>query len=339
LAAGAEPLPARWFHGTQALIFPQDPGTDTRYFLPVTVPVPDQLRALLPADGSKQILAPDGSLSVEILRPPDRLPSARQPLEGTLGQLVQVEGYDLLSPAIQAGKPLDLLLHWRVVTNPDPRRRWTWFVHLLDSRGYRWANWSGQGVEVADWRPGDHIIQYVSLEVPFDAPDVAYHLQVGVFDRGSEERLLTASGADHLVMEGLRVEPADRDSVAGIIAKHERGRLGEDLVFLGSNLSARRVSPGSDLVVTLAWAPTVPLVEDRVFHLRLVTTGDRVIQEKDWSPLAGEYPTSRWPVGRIVRDVVELTIPGDVEPGKLQLIVSAYGLEGTVQAGRLEIGP
>ncbi len=171
--------------------------------------MPDQLRALLPADGAQQLLAPDGSLSVEILRPPAEPPSARQPVEGLLGDQVQVVGYDLVSPAIQAGQPLDLLLHWRVVTNPDPRRQWTWFVHLVDSRGYRWANWSDQGVEVADWRPGDHIVQYVSLEIPFDAPDVAYHLEIGVFDRGSEERLLTADGADHVAVEGVRVLPAE----------------------------------------------------------------------------------------------------------------------------------
>ncbi len=63
------------------------------------------------------------------------------------------------------------------------------------------------------------------------------------------------------------------------------------------------------------------------------------IYEMDWAPLDGEYQTSSWPVGRIVRDVLELTIPGDAEPGRVQVIVSAQGLEGSVQAGKLQIVP
>jgi hypothetical protein len=339
LAAEGESLPARWFHGTQAIVFPQDPGPDTRYYLPVTVPVPDYLRELLPSDGAQQLLAPDGSLSVEILASPAGPPHPQRPMDVLLGDQVQVVGYDLLSPVVQAGQPLDLLLHWRIVTNPDPRRQWTWFVHLVDSRGYRWANWSDQGFEVADWRPGDHIVQHVSLDIPFDAPDVAYHLKVGVFDRGSEERLLAAGGDDHLVVEGVHVLPADPDSVAGLIAEHQRGELGDGLVYLGTTFSAKRVAPGSDVVVTLAWAPTLPLSEDHVFHLQMIAADGQVIHEVEWLPLYGEYQTSDWPAGRIVRDVLALTIPAGAEPGRVQLIVSARGLEGSVQAGRLQIVP
>jgi hypothetical protein len=339
LAAGSEPLLVRWFQGTQALVYPAALQSETRYYLPVTVPMPDQLRAMLPVDGAEQLQAPDGSLSVEILQLPAAAPRPQQPLEVLLGDQVLVEGYDLVSPAIQAGEPLDLLLHWRVVTNPDPRRQWTWFVHLVDSRGYRWANWSDQGFEVADWRPGDHVVQRVSLEVPFDAPDVAYHLEVGVFDRGSEERLPANSGADHLVVEGVRVLPADPNSVAGIIAEHQRGQLGEELLYLGTTFSAKKVKPGSELVVTLAWAPVVPLAEDYFFHLQLIAPDGQIIHELDWVPLDGEYQTSDWPAGRIVRDVLELTIPNDAAPGRVQLVVSAQGLGGKVPAGRLQIVP
>ena len=44
-------------------------------------------------------------------------------------------------------------------------------------------------------------------------------------------------------------------------------------------------------------------------------------------------------VGRIVRDVLVLTIPAGAESGRVQLIVSAQGLAGSVQAGRLQIVP
>ena len=168
---------------------------------------------------------------------------------------------------------------------------------------------------------------------------IEYHLEIGVYDRISEERLLAPGGTDHVVLEGVRVLPAEPDSVAGIIAEHQRGKLGENLVYLGATFGAKQVTPGSDVVVTLAWAPTAPLAADHVFHLQLVTPDGQLLHELDWSPLGGEYPTSRWPVGRIVRDVLEVTIPGDASPGRVQLIVTAQGLEGSVQAGRLQIVP
>jgi hypothetical protein len=56
-------------------------------------------------------------------------------------------------------------------------------------------------------------------------------------------------------------------------------------------------------------------------------------------PLGGDYPTSRWPAGRIVRDVLFLTIPPDVPPGRVRIVVSAEGFDETVDAGEFLITP
>jgi 4-amino-4-deoxy-L-arabinose transferase-like glycosyltransferase len=338
LAANDEPLNAQWFDATQALIIPESDGQQSHYFLPATVVIPDSLRILLPKDGINPILAPDGSLSFQIV-PVGTTPDPQHRLELTLGELVQIVGYDQMTANLRAGQPLDLYLHWRVMTNPDPRRRWAWFVHLVDRRGYEWANWTGQGFEVADWRPGDYVVQYAPLAIPFDAPDIDYHLEIGVYDQMSGERLTTAAGSDSLVLHGFRVAPAEADSVEPLIAQHRRGQLGEYLVYLGSTLNTRRTTPGTDLTLTLAWAPASALAEDYTFHLELIGENGEVVYQMAWAPLGGEYPTSYWPSGRITRDVVNLEIPADIHPGSYQLVVSAQGLAGTVHAGRLQVLP
>jgi 4-amino-4-deoxy-L-arabinose transferase-like glycosyltransferase len=338
LSANDEPPGAQWFDGTQALIFPGSAGQTGHYFLPSTVTMPNALRSLLPADGVEQVPAPDGSVSFEVI-PLGTTPVPQHPLKVTLGELVQIAGYDQVNPEIQAGQPLELRIYWRVMTNPDPRRRWTWFVHLMDRRGYEWANWTGQGFEVADWLPGEDVVQVAPLSIPFDAPGIEYHLEIGVYDQISGERLTTAGGSDLVALNGIRVSPAEPDSIAPLIAEHTRGQLGEQLAYLGSTLSTRRAVPGADLTLTLAWAPASALAEDWTFHLQLIGEDGAVAYEMTWAPLGGEFPTSSWPSGRITRDVVVLSIPADIDPGRYQLIVSAMGLDGSVRTGRLQILP
>jgi hypothetical protein len=296
------------------------------------------LRALLPAE-SEQFAAPDGSLSFEVVRTLAQAPEPEHPLDVALGAQVELLGYDRLTPAAQAGQPLDLRLHWRVLASPDPRRAWTWFVHLVDRRGLTWATWSGQGFEVADWRPQDTVIQDVSLDLLFDLPDLDYHLEIGMFDRTNAERLLDPAGADHVVVPGVRVRPADTASLAGIVEQLAGSELGADLRYLGSQLSAEKAAPGAEVTLSQAWSPRAALGQDHTFRLRFVASEGTTLHEIAWAPFGGEYPTGRWPAGGIVRDVLLFKIPEDMQPGQVSLVVSADGLSGSVQAGTLEIVP
>jgi 4-amino-4-deoxy-L-arabinose transferase-like glycosyltransferase len=338
LSVGETNLPVRWFDASQALVFPQEEGTQDHYYLPSTIEIAEPLRALIATVDAKQIPAPDGSPSFTIL--PIPLASQPQiPVDAVVGDLVHIVGYDLLTSDIQAGQPLDIRLHWEVAVNPDPRRKWTWFVHLVDARGYMWANANAQGVEVADWRPGDRVVQHLSLYVPFDGPDIAYQLQVGIFDQISGERLTDSAGMDHVLLQGVRIRPTDIESVAGIIAAHGKERLGEKLVFLGSTLSTKEVAPGQSLVVTLAWSPLVTLSTDYAFEAQLLGEDGSLLLQHTWVPLDGEYPTGQWLAERIVRDVLRLPIPEGTRPGQVRLVVSAVGLSGSASAGAFWITP
>ena len=338
ISAGSESLPVRWFDATEALLVPANSPEQDHYYVPAHVKIPDQLSALLPMENATGIPGSDGRLSFKLI-PVSAIEGPQQSVSSALGDLVQIVGYDVLTSQVQAGEPLDLRIHWRVMTNPDPRRQWTWFVHLVDERGYTWANWSGQGLEVADWRPGDLVVQHVPLDVPFDAPDISYYLEVGVFDRISGERLVDTTGSDHPVLAEVHVRPTDAASVAGLVARHGKERLGENLVFLGATRSADQVAPGENLVLTLAWSPAVTLTEEYAFALQLVAEDGSSVHGESWLPLGGEYPTNEWPAGRIVRDVLVLTIPPDIPPGRFQVIVSAKGLDGALNVGELLVLP
>lgn len=337
-AMGDSSLPVRWFDASQALVLPMNDGYPSYYYLPATIRIGEPLRDLISMDDVQEILTSESNLSFTIV-PATAESKPQMPVDASFGDLVHVSGYDLLTSDIQGGRALEFRLYWEVMVNPDPRRKWTWFVHVVDARGYTWANQSAQGIEVVDWRPGDRVIQHLSVYLPFDAPDITYELWVGMFDQISGERLRGAAGADHIVLQDIRIRPTDVESVAGLIAVHGRERLGDGLVFLGSTLSTKQVAPGESLVVTLAWSPLLALPDDYAFEAQLLDAEGNPLLQHVWVPLGGEYPTSAWPAGRIVRDVLVWPIPDGTPLGRVRLVVSVVGLDGSVAAGEFVIAP
>ena len=56
------------------------------------------------------------------------------------------------------------------------------------------------------------------------------------------------------------------------------------------------------------------------------STGDKVTQD-DHEPLGSIYPTTRWAVNEMVRDVYMLNVPRDLVPGRYVVRVGWYDAE------------
>jgi hypothetical protein len=78
--------------------------------------------------------------------------------------------------------------------------------------------------------------------------------------------------------------------------------------------------------IALYWQTSQPLTEDYTVSARplvegqvVAVNGEALIQ--DHQPVWGIYPTSRWHPGEIVRDVYALTLPENVTPEAIQIVV------------------
>ena len=84
--------------------------------------------------------------------------------------------------------------------------------------------------------------------------------------------------------------------------------------------------PRANWQIALYWQTSQPLTEDYTISVRplvngqlIVSNGEAVIQ--DHQPVWGFYPTSRWQPGSVVRDVYALSLPAEVTPDAIQIVV------------------
>jgi hypothetical protein len=115
--------------------------------------------------------------------------------------------------------------------------------------------------------------------------------------------------------EGLVVEPAQHPL-------HAQLQGGIDL--LSYDIPGVEVRPGEDLSVMLYWKAREPVAENyQVFvHMRRGDSPHTWGQSDRLNP--GDYPTTRWPTDRYVRDSHTLTIPLGTPPGDYTLGVGLW---------------
>ncbi|MCB0198169.1 MAG: hypothetical protein KDJ65_39880, partial [Anaerolineae bacterium] len=79
----------------------------------------------------------------------------------------------------------------------------------------------------------------------------------------------------------------------------------------------------TNFTITLYWrADTVPTTDYTVFlHLR--DAANQNVAQKDSPPVGGQYPTSLWDPGEIIKDVLTLPLD-DVPPGRYTPVIGLY---------------
>ncbi|MFZ0545440.1 MAG: glycosyltransferase family 39 protein, partial [Candidatus Promineifilaceae bacterium] len=100
--------------------------------------------------------------------------------------------------------------------------------------------------------------------------------------------------------------------------------LADQVVLAGYDVSGTAVSPGERLTVRLYWQVLAPFEENKQVFVHLFD--DEVEAQDDSAPECAVNPTTRWEPGQIIVDPHVITIPADLQPGSLQLIVGMYDL-------------
>lgn len=105
--------------------------------------------------------------------------------------------------------------------------------------------------------------------------------------------------------------------------------LANEITLLGYDLSSTEIRPGEKLAVTLYWQAQSSIDEDYTVFVHVLKrpeeeSSDRVMAQQDRQPFDGLFPTSRWQVGQVVKEVYELSIPEGVAPGERQVEVGMY---------------
>ena len=329
----------RWFDGQQTLIFPSaESFEDVLYVFPATGPLHEELANRFFADLAvfHAELDPRGEPAFVAYRLSSRELSSLRALQPThalsvdLDGRVELTGYELASQ-VSAGDTLPLLLHWRVSQPIRPDLLYSFFAHLTDLRGYVWDQVDTLGYPVSSWMEGDMVVQLFDLAVPPDAPPLAYVVKMGLYDEVTGNRLTATEDGVTLPDGVVSTEPilvAKADAPPSIdelnIPRVRQANFGGKLELLGCDLGPLAVEEGGSVHISLYWQALVKPELDYMVSVLLTDEAGNVFYEILREPVDGEYLTSLWSEGEVVRDRFDFVVDESVPTGRHRFWVRLY---------------
>ncbi len=258
-------------------------------------------------------------------------------LSATLGDLVRLEGYSLVSDEVTSGDILQLTLFWRA-TGPI-ERRYKVFTHLIDPAGHlhglRDAEPQGGARPTTSWQEGELIIDRYGLPVLAGTPPGEYSIEIGMYGLEDGRRLPVTledgHEADHIILQRVRVvRPQAQPPVAALDMQHARRIDGDPIRLLGFSFGragaldqpVTSLRPGEVAELVCFWQGREAPADGCEASVRIVDQGGGVRLEQRWAPAGGRYASHEWLPDEIVRDTVHLPLPGDLTPGRYTLLLS-----------------
>jgi hypothetical protein len=244
---------------------------------------------------------------------------------------VRLYDYSLDRDRYAPGDTLRLILHWEALGRLV--EDYSVSVKLLDVDGTVLAQQDSGPQKgqhpTSGWRPGERIADRHELKIPSDTPLGQYLLQVSLYRPTDLSRLLTLDEEAMPVEEPLSVwvkvkPPLELDQLS--IQHPLQVNLGDQVTFLGYDVSPEAIQPGQSLDLTLYWQARREMTKDYTVFTHLVAADGRIVAQQDNQPAEGRYPTSTWDTGEIVLDRYRLTIVPDTPGGEYYLEVGMYVL-------------
>jgi hypothetical protein len=143
------------------------------------------------------VVDPAGQVYAQVYtRPAATLPARvpQIPLEVTVGDGINLMGYDILPDPVRAGGSLYIQYHWQVTAKPTTD--WTVYNHVVDDSGALVAGFDSQpgrgSLTTTRWQPGWRVLDEYEVMLPATLPAGNYTLRMGLYD--AQGNALPATG-------------------------------------------------------------------------------------------------------------------------------------------------
>lgn len=133
-------------------------------------------------------------------------PQPQHQTDAQFGDVARLVGYDLSGEAIGGGQPLRVTLYWQAGPSAPAGTDYTVFAHLIDASGgvvgqHDYPPVWGQR-PTSGWRVGEYLVDVhdVSLLDGVSPADGQAHLEIGLYDPATLERLPLPDGSDAAIL-------------------------------------------------------------------------------------------------------------------------------------------
>jgi len=235
------------------------------------------------------------------------------------GSIINLIGYDLPREKYAPGDTLTFATLTESIYPPSATVRWR--VMLADKRDRVVSQMERDPFDnkypVQRWPQGKNARDDWSLPIPSDAAPGAYELRLGLFARDSGEWqsawpiLADGLGKPVYIVPITKIKiPLSTPSAEELrLAKLLDARVGKNFSVASYKLNVDRLARRIHL--TLYWQGISKTTNDYTVFVHLLDRQGQIIAQIDREPVNGNYPTSIWDVGEIIKDEYDLVIPPD----------------------------
>ena len=244
----------------------------------------------------------------------------QHPVATGFGDELELLGYDIDRPAVQAGEGVHLTLFWRSLK--EMSQPYAVLLQLVDGGGevvteetFPIAN---ETYPTTRWQAGEVARTQHYFPVPAETSAGRHRLQLAVIDQEG------VSQAAAIGLSELEIESPERRMTLPSIENPVEINLGDEVTFLGYDLSATVVKPDDILRLTLYWQAKREGAEWYKVFTHLLDDEDRIWAQQDSVPVGGARPTTGWVKGEVIVDEYELEVDHDAPGGDYILEAGMY---------------
>jgi hypothetical protein len=244
------------------------------------------------------------------------------------GGQMKLLGFDLDGEAFRPGESIYVTLYWQGLTEMD--KEYSVSLVLLTPSGDligQEDSYPGLGsYPTSQWNPGDVVADRCWLRIKPRAhvPTVGW-VGVSVYHLPTMEHLQASRDGqpvEQVFLEEVKVEPWQ--PLEHEISHAMSVNLGDQVDLVGYDLDSQEARAGDTLLLTLFWQAREQIEEEYTVFTHLADAEGHVWAQDDSYPVDGDYPTSSWSVGEIVRDEYALALPSDIPTGEYEIEVGLY---------------
>jgi hypothetical protein len=239
---------------------------------------------------------------------------------GSLGEQVELLGYNLSPITFRPGDPLRLTLFWRAESDVDKD-----YIILLQLQAEDGTGWTLHRERPANgsypttlWEQGETVREQPDIRIPADVASGQYALMVGLADVGSGGEIGPVSLAE------LTVEGRPRTFEAPLIQHPLEVNLGNRVELLGYDIDATGLKAGGTLPLTLYWKALAEIDTSYTVFVHILDAGNRIWGQRDSLPGNGSLPTTGWLPGEVIADHYEVPLQSNAPPGQYTIEVGMY---------------
>jgi hypothetical protein len=237
-------------------------------------------------------------------------------------------GYALEGDVFRPGELVHVTLYWEALTKMA--RDYSVSLTVLTPSGDligQEDSYPGLGsFPTRVWEPGDTVADrtWVRIRRRADVPTIGW-LGVSVYDLPTMRHLTPSREGqplEYVFLQPVKIVPwqPEEHSPSHPVSFN----FANTIELRGYDLDPAEVQPGDIIQLTLYWQASTEMDEDYTVFTHLIRTEGRIWAQKDDQPRGGNYPTSFWEPGQVVKDRYEMTLSSDTPAGEYQIEVGLY---------------